>query len=107
MVEGAVPGVKGGWITVRDAVKKKLPDGVPKPGKFKLAENAAAGASRCGRPKKRRARDMELEVTTLDGKKAGSVTLSDAIFGLDPRTDLIHRCVVWQLAKRPRRHPCR
>jgi large subunit ribosomal protein L4 len=43
---------------------------------------------------------MELEVTTLEGKKAGSVTLSDAIFGLDPRTDIIHRCVVWQLAKR-------
>jgi large subunit ribosomal protein L3 len=36
-----VPGVNGGWITVRDAVKKKLPDGVPKPGKFKLADNAA------------------------------------------------------------------
>ncbi len=41
MVEGAVPGVKGGWITVRDAVKKRLPDGVPKPGKFKLADGAA------------------------------------------------------------------
>jgi large subunit ribosomal protein L3 len=41
LVEGAVPGVKGGWITVRDAVKKKLPAGVPKPGKFKLAEAAA------------------------------------------------------------------
>jgi large subunit ribosomal protein L3 len=38
LVEGAVPGVKGGWITVRDAVKKKLPDGVPKPGKFRLGE---------------------------------------------------------------------
>src|SRR5580704_17213944 len=43
LVEGAVPGVKGGWITVRDAVKKTLPDGVPKPGKFRLAD-AAAGA---------------------------------------------------------------
>ena len=43
---------------------------------------------------------MELKVTTLDGKESGSVTLSDAIFGLEPRTDLIHRCVVWQLAKR-------
>jgi large subunit ribosomal protein L3 len=43
LVEGAVPGVKGGWITVRDAVKKRLPDGVPKPGKFKLAEGAPAG----------------------------------------------------------------
>ena len=41
LVEGAVPGVKGGWITVRDAVKKKLPADVPKPGKFKLADNGA------------------------------------------------------------------
>jgi large subunit ribosomal protein L3 len=38
LVEGAVPGVKGGWIMVRDAVKKQLPSGVPKPGKFKLAD---------------------------------------------------------------------
>ena len=43
---------------------------------------------------------MEVKVTSLDGKDSGSVTVSDAIFGLDPRTDLIHRCVVWQLAKR-------
>jgi large subunit ribosomal protein L3 len=45
MVQGAVPGVKGGWITVRDAVKKKLPDGAPKPGKFKVAEEPAAAAA--------------------------------------------------------------
>jgi large subunit ribosomal protein L4 len=43
---------------------------------------------------------MEMKVTTLDGKAAGSVTLSDTIFGLVPRGDLIQRCVVWQLAKR-------
>ena len=43
---------------------------------------------------------MELKITTLDGKAAGSVTLSEAIFGLEPRADLIQRCVVWQLAKR-------
>ncbi len=35
LVEGAVPGAKGGWILVRDAVKKKLPEGVPTPGKFR------------------------------------------------------------------------
>ncbi len=45
---------------------------------------------------------MQLIVTTLDGKKAGSVTVSDAIFGLEPRPDIIQRCVVWQLAKRQR-----
>jgi large subunit ribosomal protein L3 len=42
LVEGAVPGAKGGWITVRDAVKKKLPKEAPKPGKFRVAESAAA-----------------------------------------------------------------
>src|SRR5919204_6003512 len=35
MIEGAVPGHKGGWITVRDAVKKTPPKDLPKPGKFK------------------------------------------------------------------------
>ena len=43
---------------------------------------------------------MELKVTTLEGKEAGSVQLSDAIFGLEPRTDIIQRCVQWQLNKR-------
>ena len=43
---------------------------------------------------------MDLKVTTLDGKEAGSVTLNKEIFGLEPRDDLIQRCVVWQLAKR-------
>ncbi|HWP25196.1 MAG TPA: 50S ribosomal protein L4 [Xanthobacteraceae bacterium] len=43
---------------------------------------------------------MELKVTTLDGQAAGSVTVSDSIFGLEPRSDIIQRCVVWQLAKR-------
>ncbi len=45
LVEGAVPGNKGGWITLRDAVKKKLPDGVPTPGKFRLPEKEAPAAS--------------------------------------------------------------
>jgi large subunit ribosomal protein L4 len=45
---------------------------------------------------------MELKVTSLDGKTAGSITLNAEIFGLEPRTDLIQRCVVWQLAKRQR-----
>jgi large subunit ribosomal protein L4 len=45
---------------------------------------------------------MELKVTTLDGQDSGSVTLSEAIFGLTPRPDILQRCVVWQLAKRQR-----
>jgi large subunit ribosomal protein L4 len=43
---------------------------------------------------------MELKVTTLEGKSAGSVTVPDAIFGLEPRPDILQRCVTWQLAKR-------
>ncbi|MGU3361444.1 50S ribosomal protein L3 [Methylobacterium sp. M6A4_1b] len=35
LVEGAVPGVAGGWIQIRDAVKRKLPADVPQPGKFR------------------------------------------------------------------------
>jgi large subunit ribosomal protein L3 len=37
MVGGAVPGAKGGWIMVRDAVKRPAPEGVPMPGKFRAA----------------------------------------------------------------------
>jgi large subunit ribosomal protein L4 len=43
---------------------------------------------------------MELKVTSFEGGDSGSVTLPDAIFGLEPRPDILHRCVVWQLAKR-------
>ena len=41
MVQGAVPGSKGGWILVKDAIKRSLPDGVPTPGAFRAAEVAA------------------------------------------------------------------
>ena len=42
LVEGAVPGVAGGWIYIRDAVKRKLPTDVPMPGKFRTNGSAAA-----------------------------------------------------------------
>jgi large subunit ribosomal protein L3 len=48
LVEGAVPGNNGGWITVRDAVKKPLPKDLPKPGKFRLADAAPAGEAKEG-----------------------------------------------------------
>jgi large subunit ribosomal protein L4 len=43
---------------------------------------------------------MEFAVTTLDGSDAGKIAVSDAIFGLEPRPDILHRMVRWQLAKR-------
>ena len=41
MIKGAVPGSKGGWVTVKDAVKKPLPDGVPFPAAIKVAAAAS------------------------------------------------------------------
>jgi large subunit ribosomal protein L4 len=42
---------------------------------------------------------MKLDVINLDGGKAGSVELDDALFGLDPRADILHRVVRWQRNK--------
>jgi large subunit ribosomal protein L4 len=42
---------------------------------------------------------MKVDVIKLDGKKAGSVELDEALFGLEPRADILHRVVRWQRAK--------
>jgi len=42
---------------------------------------------------------MELQVTTLEGKEAGSVTVNDDVFGLEVRADLLHRMVRYQQLK--------
>ncbi|TMV66739.1 50S ribosomal protein L3 [Thioclava sp. BHET1] len=42
MVKGAVPGSKGGWVTIKDAVKKSAPEGLPLPAALKSAQAAAA-----------------------------------------------------------------
>ncbi|MBY0299268.1 MAG: 50S ribosomal protein L3 [Methylobacterium sp.] len=44
LVEGAVPGVAGGWIQIRDAVKRKLPAEAPMPGKFREHANGGTPA---------------------------------------------------------------
>lgn len=43
---------------------------------------------------------MKIDVLKLDGSKAGNVDLSDEIFGLEPREDILQRMVRYQLAKR-------
>ena len=43
---------------------------------------------------------MKLKVQTLDGKNAGAdIELSEDVFGLDPRADILHRVVTWQREK--------
>lgn len=43
---------------------------------------------------------MKVKVQNIDGKAAGDVELSDAVFGVEPRADILHRVVTWQLEKR-------
>ena len=43
---------------------------------------------------------MKQDVIAFDDGKTSSIELSDAVFGLEPRKDILHRCVTWQLAKR-------
>jgi large subunit ribosomal protein L4 len=42
---------------------------------------------------------MKLDVIKLDGGKAGEIDLDEALFGLEPRADILHRVVRWQRAK--------
>lgn len=43
---------------------------------------------------------MKIDIKSFGGEATGSVELDEAIFGLEPRADLLARCVRWQLAKR-------
>ncbi|MEC9066449.1 50S ribosomal protein L4 [Pelagerythrobacter marinus] len=43
---------------------------------------------------------MKVKVQKLDGKAAGDVELNDAVFGVEPRADILHRVVTWQLESR-------
>ena len=43
---------------------------------------------------------MKVNVQTLDAAAAGELELNDAVFGLEPRADILHRVVTWQLEKR-------
>ena len=45
MIKGAVPGSKGGWVTIKDAVKKAAPDGLPLPAAIRAAMEAASEAA--------------------------------------------------------------
>src|SRR5215207_10451046 len=43
---------------------------------------------------------MKVKVQTLDAKAGGDINLDDEIFGVEPRADILHRVVTWQLEKR-------
>ncbi len=43
---------------------------------------------------------MKVKVQTLDAKASGDIELNDTVFGVEPRADILHRVVTWQLEKR-------
>ena len=43
---------------------------------------------------------MKVKVQTLDAKAGGDIQLDDAVFGVEPRADILHRVVTWQLVNR-------
>ncbi len=43
---------------------------------------------------------MKVKVQKIDGKASGDIELSDAVFGVEPRADILHRVVTWQLENR-------
>ncbi|MGD9545827.1 MAG: 50S ribosomal protein L3 [Methylocystis sp.] len=57
LVEGAVPGTAGGWIFVRDAVKRALPKDAPQPGKFRLGDGQGEGAASDAAPQEEKKED--------------------------------------------------
>lgn len=82
MIKGAVPGSKGGWVLLRDAIKRSLPDDAPTPGAFRMpgdlsaeapeaAEEAAAPAEEAA-PEAAEATETEIAADTndTDGKDA-------------------------------------
>ena len=92
MIEGAVPGAKGGWIQIKDAVKKAAPKDVS-------CRRARSSLPLPLRPLKPGRATNGIQVTSLDGKDAGSLSLKDDIFGLEARPDILHRMVRYQQLK--------
>jgi len=62
LIKGAVPGSKGGWVLVNDAVKKSLPEDAPLPGKFKAPEVSAKKPSKKADAKKAEEKAADAEV---------------------------------------------
>ena len=105
ILKGAVPGAEGGYVKIRDAVKRAAPANLPKPGAYQGRRRRRGRRLKpAGEPEAEATTDeapMKLDVVTLAGGKAGQIELSDAIFGIDEiRGDILARCVNWQLAKR-------
>jgi large subunit ribosomal protein L3 len=65
MIKGAVPGAKGGWVLLSDAVKRTLPESAPKPGAFRKASDEAPKQAKA-------AKSEQTETAATDETEGGS-----------------------------------
>jgi len=101
LIKGSVPGSEKGWVLIKDAVKRRAPEGCP-------SRRRCAATKSMRRRRRRRDADgrhrgeraMKLSVRNLDNQEVGDIELADAVFGLPVRGDILARVVAWQLAKR-------
>ena len=105
MVRGSVPGSEGGCVFISDAVKRKTPKDLPFPAALRRAPEAAVETAPAGEPlraakRRRGASSMKLSVKNLDNQDVGEIELSEDVFGLAVRPDILARMVNYQLAKR-------
>ncbi len=66
LVQGAVPGKAGGWIYVRDAIKKDMPAELPNPGKFRVSGESEAPVAAAARGRSARGRSQSGELSRED-----------------------------------------
>ncbi len=112
LIKGSVPGSENGWVLIRDAVKRKAPDGLPFPAALRerradddeASDGDAAPAEESAVEDRRRAERgglaMKATVRNLDNQEVGDIELAEEVFGLPVRRDILARVVNWQLAKR-------
>src|SRR5690349_23483504 len=91
---------------VRPLTRKRLPlprlkpPTQPRPQKMKKPKRPRTARSLPPAPTKARKAKMKVKVQSLDAKAGGDIELNDEIFAVEPRADILHRVVTWQLINR-------
>ena len=98
LVEGSVPGSRRRLDRGARRGEEAAAEGGAAARQIPCSRRAASRGA-CGRAV-RELKIMKIDVTSISGAAAGSLELNEAIFGLEPRADLIARMLRWQLAKR-------
>ena len=87
LVKGAVPGPKGGWVTVRDATKRDAPKEIPLPGAIRIVEAPVEEKSAEAEAAAKEAEDVKAQETAAEEAKAQEATAEEAKADEAPSTD--------------------